>query len=118
MINLFKKEQPPKNLKEVAKKIESLEEKIVSLDSEVQALKSEAYSFIKKVGLVRYNALPKVGGKQSFSLALFDKRDTGFVVTSLYLEEKNRVFIKPIKEGKTEYSLSEEEKEAIKRARE
>lgn len=116
MINLFKKEEAPKNLEEVVKTFEKLEKKVDSLEREIERMKEESFFYVNKVGLVRYNALPKLGGNQSFSLALLDKRNCGFVITSLYLEEKNRVYIKPMKEGKTDYTLSEEEKEAIRKA--
>jgi len=58
-----------------------------------------------------------VGGDQSFSLALLDKRNSGVVITSLYAREGNRVYGKPIKEGTSEYPLSEEEKKAIEEAK-
>jgi len=50
-------------------------------------------------------------------LALLDGKDNGIVMTSLYAREGNRVYGKPIKNGKSEYSLSEEEKQAIEKAK-
>ena len=68
--------------------------------------------------MVRFNPFSDVGGDQSFSLALLDKRNNGIVITSLYAREGSRVFGKPIENGLSPHSLSEEEKEAIKKAQE
>jgi hypothetical protein len=66
--------------------------------------------------VLRYNPFDNVGGDQSFSIALLDANNNGFVITSLYAREGTRVFAKPIKNGESEFPLSEEEKEAINRA--
>lgn len=73
---------------------------------------------IQKLGLVRYNPFADTGGDQSFSLAILDGRDNGVVITSLYARTSVRWYIKTIKKGKgLEHELSEEEKQALKKAR-
>lgn len=69
--------------------------------------------------MVRFNPFEGGGGDQSFSLAILDKHDNGFVVTNLYnnLSEQNRIYAKPIQKGKSSYSLSDEERKAIAEAR-
>ncbi len=71
---------------------------------------------IQKTGIVRFNPFSDVGGNQSFSLALLDEKNNGFVISSLFSKEGNRVYAKAIKDGKPEHSLSTEEQEAITRA--
>ena len=66
--------------------------------------------------LIRYNPFSGVGSDQSFSIALLDGNNNGFVITSIYSREGNRVYGKSLKEGKSEYSLSDEEKKAISKA--
>ena len=58
------------------------------------------------------------GSDQSFSVALLNSEDSGIVITSHYGKDMQRVYAKPIKNGKGEYSLSAEEEEAIKKAKE
>jgi hypothetical protein len=91
-----------KRVKENCRKLEILEKK-------------SKFNF-QKIGLVRYNPFSDVGGNQSFSLALLDANNNGMVLTGLFGREGNRVYGKPIKNGESEYSLSEEEKKAIEKA--
>ena len=71
---------------------------------------------VTKVGIVRYNPFKDIGGDQSFSIALLDDSDSGIVVTSHYGRDANRVYAKPLEKGKSKYSLSQEEEQAIAEA--
>jgi len=106
----------PKNLKEIFNYIKDLEENIENVSKGLQNVKEMAILSLQKVGVVRFNPFKDAGGDQSFSIALLDANNNGFVITSIYGREGNRVFAKPVKDGKSNYSLSEEEKEAIKQA--
>ncbi|PIZ89905.1 MAG: hypothetical protein COX88_01150 [Candidatus Nealsonbacteria bacterium CG_4_10_14_0_2_um_filter_35_20] len=79
-------------------------------------IEKEHPSAFQKLGIVRFNPFKEMGGDQSFSLALLDKEDNGLLITSLYTREGNRVFAKPLVKGISKYQLSEEEKEAIRKA--
>lgn len=93
------------------------EEKILEKTiKRVEGLEKIAKVSFQKAGIIRYNPFKEVGGDQSFSLALLDSQNSGLVITSLYLKEYNRIYIKPIVKEKSEYSLSEEEEKAIKQA--
>jgi hypothetical protein len=110
-----------KTLSEVLKKVldqnelaQSREERVLSQMSD---LKLEARQFIKKIGLVRFNPFSDTGGDQSFVLAILDGQLSGIVITSLYARTGTRWYVKTVKQGKaTEYELSQEEQEAIKKA--
>lgn len=71
---------------------------------------------LQKVGIVRFNPFGDVGGNQSFSIAFLDLKNNGVLVTSLFGRDGTRVYSKPINRGKSEHFLSEEEKEAVKKA--
>ena len=71
---------------------------------------------MQKIGLVRYNAFKDVGSDLSFALAILDNNDDGIVLNGLYSQESSNIYAKPVKKGVSEYTLSEEEKEAIRRA--
>ena len=118
MLKFFKKKKKePENLKEVLAQFKDLENNFEKLSQDLENFKKESQLSLQKVGIVRFNPFSEVGGDQSFSIALLDGSNSGVVVTSLYSREGNRVYGKPIKEGSSEYSLSEEEKEAIEKAK-
>jgi hypothetical protein len=71
---------------------------------------------VQHVGLVRYDAFEDVGGRLSFSCAMLDDHGTGVVVTSINGRQDTRVYAKPIVDGRSQYNLSIEEEEAIRRA--
>ncbi len=81
-------------------------------------LERAALDHVQRVGIVRFNAFPDVGADLSFSIALLDGRDNGFVLTSLYGRSECRTYAKPIRGGQSSYTLTEEEKQALSRARE
>ena len=92
------------------------ESEIVKLSSEVKELQDKSKYAFQKIGIVRFNPFTNMGGNQSFVIALLDDKNSGFVLSSLFIKENNRIYAKPIKEGKCDYPLSKEEGEAIERA--
>jgi hypothetical protein len=118
MFNPFKKQKKePETLQEVISYLKDLENYIEKFSGELNQLKTEANFAIQKVGMVRFNPFSGVGSDQSFSVALLDQKYDGIVITSLYSREGNRIYAKPVKSGNSEYLLSDEEKEAINRAK-
>ena len=71
---------------------------------------------IQKVGIVRYNAFKDTGSDLSFTLALLDVNNDGVVLNGIYSREMSNIYAKPVKGGESSYTMSEEEKEAIRRA--
>ncbi len=69
---------------------------------------------VHNVGAVRFNPFEDAGSNQSFSIALLDENKDGVVVSSLYSRERTNIYAKPVKDGKSEYPLTEEEEQAIK----
>jgi hypothetical protein len=118
MLNFFrKKKAEPENLREVLSQFKELKSNFDQIAKELESLKKESRFFIQKVGIVRFNPFSDVGSDQSFSAALLDGEDNGVIITSLYTREGNRVYGKPIKNGKSVYLLSDEEKQAINQAK-
>ncbi|OGN33879.1 MAG: hypothetical protein A2842_02315 [Candidatus Wildermuthbacteria bacterium RIFCSPHIGHO2_01_FULL_48_25] len=102
--------------KEVEKHLEGLEKKLEELSQELADFKKGMKKAVTKVGIIRYNPFGEGGGDQSFSAAFLDEDNNGVVLTSHYLQEYNRMYGKPVQAGKSEYALSKEEEEAIKKA--
>ncbi len=116
MLNLFSKDKEPQDLKGALKKIKSLENNIGELSKKIDSLEKKSKLAVQKIGLTRYNPFSGTGGNQSFTIALLDENNNGLVVTSIYSQDGNRVYSKPVEEGKSEFELSEEEKKAIEKA--
>jgi hypothetical protein len=109
--------QEPENLEEALDIFKSLEAKIGDLSGRLEKLEKEEPRFFQKLGLVRFNPFKEMGGDQSFSLALLDKENSGFIITSLNSRQGNRIFAKPLNKGNSTYQLSEEEKQAVEEAK-
>ena len=72
----------------------------------------------QKVGLVKYDAFNELGGKLSFSLALLNETNDGFVINAVHSREGCYTYIKEIVGGNSIIVLAEEEQEALDRAKE
>ena len=117
MFNSFKKaKKEPQNIEDLLKSFQDLEKKHQELTQELADFKEKSKKNLQKAGMIRFNPFGEVGGDQSFSVALLDKENNGFVITSHYARESSRVYAKPIKNGHSEYKLSEEEQRAITEA--
>ena len=117
MVNLFKKsKKEPVSSKEVLEYLKKLDKNVEGLTQDLASFKKASRQNIQKVSVVRFNPFNESGGDQSFSLAVLDTDNNGFVITSLYGRDANRVYAKPVRQGNSTYQLSEEEKKAIAEA--
>ena len=71
----------------------------------------------QKMGLVKYDAFREMGGKLSFSLAMLDEKDDGFIINAMHSREGCYTYIKEIVSGNSIITLSDEEKEALEMAK-
>jgi len=71
---------------------------------------------ITQLGVVRYDAMGEMTGRQSSSVALLDSHGTGVVLSSILHREQARLYVKPINAGQSEFDLSPEEREALEAA--
>ena len=71
----------------------------------------------QKIGLVKYDAFHEMGGKLSFSLALLNETDDGFVMNAVHSREGCYTYIKEIVGGNSIIVLAEEEQEALDMAK-
>lgn len=108
------------NLEEVLtsqlKKVEKQEEDLTKIFEKISQLDKISQKSFQKIGIVRFNPFREVGGNQSFSIALLNADDNGFILSSYYGHELNRIYAKPVSSGRARYSLSKEEKKAIEKA--
>jgi len=99
--------------------------------NDLQAFKAELESYlstverrlkksVQSVHTVRFNPFKGTGGggNQSFATAFLNEDGDGVVVSSLYSRENVSVYSKPVKGHRSEYELSDEEREALEKAKE
>lgn len=67
----------------------------------------------QKMGIVKYDAFNQMGGQLSFSLALLDENNNGFIINSVHSTEGCYSYTKEIKNGESSISLGKEEEEAL-----
>ena len=79
-------------------------------------IKKVQESTFQKVGFVKYNAFENIGNDLSFSLTILDGENNGLCISSVYGRNESRIFCKPILEGKSVVSLSQEELESLSEA--
>ena len=67
----------------------------------------------QKAGLVKYDAFSQMGGKLSFSLALLDENNNGYVINSMHSTEGCYTYTKEIINGVSAIHLGDEERKAL-----
>ena len=106
---------------------ESLEEDIASLyednkllktnvennKKDIRTLYKKLESAYQKSGLIKYDAFSQMGGQLSFSLALLDENNNGFIINSVHSAEGCYSYKKEIKHGECSLELGKEEAEAL-----
>jgi len=84
----------------------------------IDSIQTQLKNCVQKVGIVRYNAVSGVGSDLCFAVALLDEEDTGVVINGIYTRDGSYTYAKEVTLGSSKHILSDEEKEAIKRAQE
>ena len=112
------------------KDAESLEPLLLKRFEELDALNSEnskntqniteifnRLQFVyQKVGIIKYDAFNEMGGKLSFSLAMLDNRNNGYLINSMHSREGCYTYIKEIINGQSYIDLGDEERKALNQA--
>lgn len=80
---------------------------------DIRNLYKNMESVYQKMGLVKYDAFNQMGGQLSFSLALLDENNNGFIINSVHSTEGCYSYTKEIKLGESALSLGTEEAEAL-----
>ena len=84
--------------------------------TDIQKLNKKMEKSYQKVGIVKYDAFNEMGGKLSFSLAMLNERNDGYIINAMHSREGCYTYIKEIIDGNSIIALSEEEKEALEMA--
>lgn len=89
---------------------EETEKNIISINSKLK-------KSVRGLETIRFNPFPDQGSNQSFAIGMLNEEGDGLVISSLYSRERMSIFAKPVKNGKSEYELTTEEKEVLQKAK-
>lgn len=121
----YKKFMSGKNAKSLEKDIIGLYEdnKFIKASSEknkrdIQEIYKKFENAFQKVGIVKYDAFNQMGGQLSFSLALLNEKNDGFILNSVHSSDGCYSYTKVIKNGMCNIPLGNEEQQALTMAME
>ena len=116
MKKLGSSENLEEDLENYMYRVDRVEKQNADIMNQINGLDKDLESCVQKVGIVRYSAFQDTGSDLSFTLALLDEHNNGVVFNGIYSREMSNIYAKPVENGNSKYTLSEEEQEAIKRA--
>lgn len=96
-----------------AEEVTALRAEVARLADELRSTQGELREALRHVGLVRYDAFGDMGGRMSFSVALVDDHGNGFVLSTIHARSESRSYVKELRGGMAEVSLSPEESAAV-----
>lgn len=89
------------------------------LEKYLKLAESRLRGSVQGVGVVRFNPFVSgQGGNQSFAAAFLDERGSGVVFSTLYARDRVGVYAKPLDQGVSPFELTQEEQDAIAKAKE
>ena len=103
-------------------KIEEAEERIRNLIASIPHESGDSISVVpdslslSNFGIVRFDAFPGMAGAFSFSLAVLNGENDGFVITTMYGHDSSNTYLREIKDGLCATKLLPEEEQAIRKA--
>lgn len=97
-------------------RVERVEKQNAEILNYIKNVDNDLNKCIQKIGIVRYNAFQDTGSDLSFALALLDEKNNGVVLNGIYSREMSNIYAKPVENGKSKYTISEEENLAIQKA--
>lgn len=119
-ISFMKKIGNGKNIEEDLEnymhRVNRVEKQNVEIKEVIESINKNMNNCIQKIGIVRYNAFKDTGSDLSFALAMLDEKNNGVVLNGIYSREMSNIYAKPVENGVSKYTISDEEKEAIRRA--
>ena len=96
--------------------IEKLKKAKENTEKELSSINAKLRKSIRGLETIRFNPFPDQGSNQSFAIGMLNEDGDGVVISSLYSRDRMSIFAKPVKNRNSEYELSEEEKNALKKA--
>lgn len=109
------------NLEEVmvtlGKEIAEIKESQIQIKKHLTTVDSRLNKSIRNVKTIRFNPFVEAGSNQSFAISFLNDEGDGVVMSSLYARDRMSIFAKPILKGKSDFELSQEEKEVLEKSK-
>lgn len=86
--------------------------------SMIQEIDDEMKWCTQKIGVIRYNPFDEMGGNLCYAVAILDGKDNGVVLNGIHSRNGTFTYAKPIERGVSPYVLTEEELQALEKAKE
>lgn len=102
---------------DVSKQVENLKNTQIEINNHLITVDNRLNKSIRKVETVRFNPFLDAGGNQSFAISFINDEGDGVIMSSLYARDRMSIFAKPVTGGKSEFELSSEEKEVLKKSK-
>lgn len=80
---------------------------------DIRTLYKKMEGAYQKMGLVKYDAFQQMGGQLSFSLALLNENNDGFIINSVHSTDGCYSYTKEIVAGECSITLGKEEQKAL-----
>lgn len=96
--------------------IDELIEANASNERNIDTILKKIASTFQKYGLVKYDAFDEMGGKLSFTLAMLNEKNDGYIINAVHSREGCYTYVKEIIDGNSIIALAEEEEAALNMA--
>lgn len=90
-------------------KLDELTKQVHENLAEIERAESRSTAGRMKIGYLRYDAFDTMSNQLSYSFAILDEKDSGFVVSGIFGRDISNTYLKPVVQGKSTIALSEEE---------
>jgi len=105
------------NMIQIIKQLKEVKETQVEINKHLIEVDGRLKKSIRNIQIMRFNPFEDAGSNQSFAMSLLNDEGDGVVMSSLYARDRMSIFAKPITHGESDFELSIEEKEVVKKAR-
>jgi hypothetical protein len=102
---------------DIFKQVENLKKTQLEINSHLITVDNRLDKSIRSVETIRFNPFLDAGSNQSFAISFLNDKGDGVIISSLYARDRMSIFAKPINNGKSEFELSAEEKEVLKKSK-
>ncbi len=102
-------------LTDILKQVENVKKTQIEINKHLSIIDHKQKKTIRGIETIRFNPFEGGGGNQSFAISFINDEGDGVILSSLYARDRMSIFAKPITNGSSEFELSSEEKEVLKK---
>jgi hypothetical protein len=117
VLSVWKELEPTEAAGQLGAYLEQLGRKLQTVETRTQDLLQRSERAYSRLGVTRFDTNEEIKGQLSFSLALLDQQQSGFLLTCLTTLQGSRLYLRPVRSGQVEHDLMPEEADALRQAR-